>query len=78
MSDLIGTLIICSGMYVQNANVGPVFLMHRKCTAIDEIVAHITGGPAETRFIAEDGVEHMVWPVTDSASIAEIRRAFAR
>ena len=52
--------------------------MHRQCPAIDEIVTHVTKEPAETQFTAEDGVDHMVWPVTDPTTVQEIRRAYAR
>lgn len=33
-------------------------------------------GAPDVRFMADDGVEHMVWPVRDSAEVFSVQRAF--
>ena len=62
----------------QDANVGPVFIMYKPNESLDEIVTRATSSPAETSFTAPDGIEHMVWPVSDEPTVAAIRRAFER
>ena len=64
--------------YTQNANVGPVFIMYKPHEGLDEIVTHVTRTrAAETSFVAEDdGIEHLVWPISDEPTVSAIRRAF--
>lgn len=64
----------------QNANVGPVFIMYKRKEALDEIVTRVTTSTApETSFVAgDDGIEHLVWPISDEGTVAAIREAFER
>lgn len=58
---------------------GPVFIMYKPKEALDEIVRRITTTAPETSFVAgDDGIEHLVWPVGDEATVAAIREAFER
>ncbi len=59
------------------AHVGPVFLTYRAQAAIDRVVRGIVDWKPETEFVAHDGVQHMVWPVTDIGDVAAIQKAFA-
>ncbi|CAM9597817.1 unnamed protein product, partial [Phaeothamnion confervicola] len=61
--------------YVQNANVGPVFLTYRDSPEVDEIVQALTSVPPETGFTADDGIEHFVWPVRDPRDLHRLGRA---
>jgi uncharacterized protein (DUF1015 family) len=60
----------------QNANVGPVFIMYKNRTDLSEIVEEIISGEPEVSFVAVDGIQHIVWPVTDEGKVARIRQAF--
>mmetsp|Transcript_4848 Transcript_4848/g.7282 ORF Transcript_4848/g.7282 Transcript_4848/m.7282 type:complete len:432 (-) Transcript_4848:307-1602(-) len=72
--------------YVQNANVGPVFLMYRDEAAVDTIVQKVTMGeggsgappPPDTQITCEDGVEHTVWVIRDPQTIWDLRKAFEK
>jgi uncharacterized protein (DUF1015 family) len=63
----------------QSANVGPVFLMYKPKEALDELVRRVTTAMApETSFVADDGIEHLVWPISDEPTVSAIREAFER
>jgi len=63
--------------YIQNANVGLVFLTYRQSTHIDALVQEITRANPESRAIApDDQTEHMVWPVSDPQKVAALQAAF--
>jgi len=64
--------------YTQNANVGPVFIMYKPHEGLDSLVTSVTSTRApETSFIAgDDGIEHLVWPISDEPTVSAIRRAF--
>ncbi|CAM9772373.1 unnamed protein product [Chrysoparadoxa australica] len=62
--------------YVQNANVGPVFLTYRDCASVDDLVKRVTSQPPETSFVGPDKVEHKVWPVSDPQMLYEFQKAF--
>ncbi len=59
---------------------GPVFIMYKPKEALDEIVRRVTTSTApETSFVAaDDGIEHMVWPISDEPTVTAIREAFER
>ncbi|KAG5178406.1 hypothetical protein JKP88DRAFT_201642 [Tribonema minus] len=63
--------------YVQNANVGPVFLTYRDNAAVNSIVNQVIASPPETEFVADDGIGHKVWPVRDPYMVRDLQRAFA-
>jgi len=64
--------------YTQNANVGPVFIMYKPHEGLDSLVTSVTSSrPPETSFVAgDDGIEHLVWPISDEPTVSAIRRAF--
>ena len=60
-----------------NAQTGPVFLVYRAVSQIDEIAAaHLAQSP-DTDFTAADGIRHTSWTVRDAAAISAIGAAFA-
>jgi len=63
---------------ILNANTGPVFLTYRAVAAIDDVVRRVRSRPAAFQFLAEDGVEHTLWPVISREEIEALRGLFAR
>lgn len=65
-------------MYTQNANVGPVFLMHRDSPAVAAAVRAVVEAPRppDAHVLAPDGVRHTVWVVRDPQAAFDLRRAF--
>ena len=62
---------------VSNMNYEPVFFAYPAVDEIDDIVEKIITHPAEYDFIADDGIEHQFWVVSDSAIIDRIIELFA-
>jgi len=62
--------------YVQNANVGPVFLMYRDNATIDQIVTSLIADPPDTHITTDDGIQHTVWAVKNPQMVFDLRRAF--
>ena len=60
-----------------NAQTGPVFISYRERQNMNKIVDKITAGKPEYDFIAEDGVKHTVWVVSDAGQIEEIKKEFS-
>ncbi|HBC47659.1 MAG TPA: DUF1015 domain-containing protein [candidate division Zixibacteria bacterium] len=60
------------------AQVGPVFTTFRYNTEIDNIFKKITSTPAPTDFVADDGIRHELWVVSDNKIIADIIAAFGK
>lgn len=54
--------------------------MYKPSDTLDEIVTKVTTSTApETSFVAsDDGIEHLVWPISDEETVSAIRRAFER
>jgi uncharacterized protein (DUF1015 family) len=52
-----------------DANAEPVFLAYRGSATLAAHVAAVTSGPALYDFVADDGVRHIVWKVTDPSPI---------
>jgi uncharacterized protein (DUF1015 family) len=59
------------------AQVGPVFSTFKCYARIDAILGKITTEPAETDFVADDGIRHELWVVDDKQLIYDIITAFA-
>ena len=57
---------------------GPVFLVYRASSAMDELVAKETAGTPSVDFIAADGVRHTAWVISDPALIQFIEAEFGR
>ena len=61
-----------------NAQTGPIFLAYRSMEVIDNIVnAKIQETPLYS-FVADDGVAHNVWKISDAKQVAQIADAFAQ
>ena len=61
----------------QNANVEPVFLAFRDNEVLGDIIRRTVAGEPEYDFVAEDGIGHTLWVISDDATIAAISKAFA-
>jgi uncharacterized protein (DUF1015 family) len=59
-----------------NAQTGPVFLTYRHSAAIDGLAAKVTATAPEIDIVADTGVRHSLWVVSDVAGIDAITRTF--
>jgi uncharacterized protein (DUF1015 family) len=59
-----------------NAQVGPVFLTYQAESLIDELIKTVTDTAPEYDFTLSDGIRHIFWIVSDSATQNKIERAF--
>ena len=60
-----------------SAQTGPIFLAYRKNAVIQEITEHVKCGAPHFDFVAEDGIRHRGWSITDPEQIKAIQTAFA-
>ncbi len=60
-----------------SAQTGPIFLAYRKNAVIQEITEHVKCGAPHFDFVAEDGIRHRGWSITDQEQIKAIQTAFA-
>ncbi|MCR5713709.1 MAG: DUF1015 family protein [Bacteroidales bacterium] len=58
-------------------NYEPVFFAYPAVQAIDEIVAGVTAAPPVYDFVAEDGIGHRFWVISDPETIARLVELFA-
>ena len=61
-----------------NAQTGPIFLAYRANAVINEVVAKTKKQDALYDFVAEDGIRHRVFVISDPEDIKTIRNAFAQ
>jgi len=61
-----------------NCNAGPVFLTYPARDTIDTLVDQIVKNTPEVDFTSEDGIQHVLWVVKDSAWAASITEEFAK
>jgi uncharacterized protein (DUF1015 family) len=63
-------------MMALGAQTGPVFLVYRALSAIDEVIARVTARPPLFDFDAPDGVRHTIWRAerVDADALVEIFR----
>jgi len=62
-----------------NAHTGPVFMTYRAQNNIDMLVKKIIAeGDPEYDFIADDGISHTVWVISDGKDIESIKNLFAK
>ena len=61
-----------------NANTGPVFLTYKARPEIDALVERLTAAEPTYDFIAPDGIQHVVWVVSDPADRDALVEAFGR
>jgi uncharacterized protein (DUF1015 family) len=59
-----------------NAQTGPVMSGYPDAPEIDALLAQGSAGRPEVDVIAEDGVRHQLWVISDDATIAKLTRAF--
>ena len=68
-------------LYEQTMNkrtqTGPIFLTYRKNAVIQEITEHVKCSAPHFDFVAEDGIRHRGWFITDPEQIKAIQTAFA-
>lgn len=62
---------------VTNANAGPVFLTYAAQTEIDALVDQVRAEPPTYDFVADDGIAHTLWVVSDADRIAALQKHFA-
>ena len=80
--DVIAKILLLARNYMrhfrdQNANVEPVFLAFRDNAVLGDIIRRTIAGEPEYDFVAEDGIGHTLWVISDEASIEAITKAFA-
>ncbi len=61
-----------------NASAEPVFLTYKAAPEIDALVARLTAAAPLYDFVADDGIQHVVWVVGAAADQAALIAAFAR
>jgi uncharacterized protein (DUF1015 family) len=65
-------------VFTVNAHTGPVFMTYRAQDFIDSLIKKIVGGDPEYNFIADDGISHTVWIVSNEKDIEAIKSSFAK
>ncbi len=61
-----------------DSQTGPVFLSYRATAGVDEFVARNIAEKPEIDFVAQDGVRHSAWVVSEPADIAKLESEFQR
>ena len=60
-----------------SAQTGPIFLAYRRAPAVQAILKKEKERPAQVDFVADDGVCHRVWTISNPAVIGTLTQAFA-
>lgn len=63
---------------VTGAHTGPIFLTYRAQRAIDLIVEGVRSSHPECDFVAEDGIRHQLWVISDRPTITAIEEEFSK
>jgi len=61
-----------------NANTGTIYLIYRWQKEIEDIVNEVMSRIPQYDFITDDGVEHQVWPVSDTVKLKELTKLFEK
>lgn len=61
---------------VTNAHSGPIFLTYRARPSIDGLVTRVCSAPPVYDFVADDGIRHRLWVMTDPATISALEAEF--
>ena len=61
-----------------DANTGPIFLTYKSRPEIKSLIEEAQAGPAWTRFISEDGVEHAIWEIKEPGLTDNLIQAFGQ
>ena len=59
-----------------NANAEPVFFSYRGVSGINEFVDHALEGVPVCDFVADDGVRHELWTISEAGDVALLGKAF--
>ena len=63
---------------ILNANTGPVMMTYKARAGLDSMIAGLKSGTApEYDFVADDGIHHRMWVVSDPALVESMRLEFA-
>lgn len=63
---------------VLGANTGPVFLTYHARPEIDAVVNKIRQRKPEVDFVAEDGIGHVLWVISDPQEVKQFEELFAQ
>ncbi len=63
-------------VYDTRINAGPVFLTFRAQDALNALMDEVIKADPEVDFVAEDGIRHVLWPVSDETMIAKFVKEF--
>jgi uncharacterized protein (DUF1015 family) len=66
----------CQHVRITNAHSGPIFLTYRDNTEIDALVSRVTSQPPVNDHVAQDGIRHQCWVISDTVSIDKIISIF--
>lgn len=61
-----------------NAHTGPVFITYRAQDFLDNLVKKIVGDDPEYDFVADDGISHTVWVISNEKDIEAIKSLFTK
>lgn len=61
-----------------NAQTGPIFLAYRQQKALSDLVMKTKIETPIYQFMAEDGVRHTVWRISETETLQRIEKAFAK
>ncbi len=63
---------------VTGAHTGPIFLAYRRNETLARVTARVMEKAPLYDFVAEDGIGHTVWRISDRETVDEIRAAFGK
>jgi uncharacterized protein (DUF1015 family) len=61
-----------------NANTGTIYLIYRWQKEIDDLVTETMSQAPEYDFVTDDGVEHLVWAISDTSKIQDLTKMFEK
>lgn len=67
----------CEHVRVTNAHTGPIFLTYKDEKEISDLVARVKQGTPDNDHIADDGIRHQTWVISDSKDIEFIQSKLA-
>lgn len=60
-----------------NSQTGPVFLVYRAKSSLDQLISRHTAAQPQVDFVARDSVRHTAWVIADHEEIGKIEKDFA-
>ncbi len=61
-----------------NANTGTIYLIYRWQKEIEDIMNEVMSRSPEYDFVTDDGVEHLVWPISNAGKLRELTKLFEK